>query len=275
METIKLFVGSGEASVIERKVLIYSVMKHTKRPIDIFVFNGTHNSIEKNNEPPVLCPMPLHIKYRNVTEFSNYRWYIPQLCNFEGKAIFADSDMICLSDVGDFFDQNMGENAMLAKPNAYKLGDANETRWGMSLTLFDCSKCHFDVENFFSEIDNNLYTLTDLHQMTPQFMKYHTYKIGNIAKGWNEFDYYDEHTKLIHYTNLYTQPWKDKGHKFGDLWFTYLNEAMESGFITKEDIDKAIIRSYARKDLLKGNDYKSRIGKKNAIKQLIKEFLPR
>ena len=46
--TVKVFIGSGEASLLERKVAIYSLQKHTKRNLDIYVFNGTHNAFELN-----------------------------------------------------------------------------------------------------------------------------------------------------------------------------------------------------------------------------------
>jgi len=38
---VKVFIGSGEASLIERKVAIYSLRKNTKRNLDIYVCNGT------------------------------------------------------------------------------------------------------------------------------------------------------------------------------------------------------------------------------------------
>src|SRR5690348_15336892 len=102
-EMVRIFIGSGEASALERKTLIYSLRKNSKRPLDIYVFNGTHNSIERNDEPPRLAPMSLRIKYQNFTEFSLYRWLIPQLCDFQGRAIFLDSDTICLGDIGELF----------------------------------------------------------------------------------------------------------------------------------------------------------------------------
>jgi hypothetical protein len=41
-QPVKIFIGSGEQSLLERKVLIYSLHKHTRRELDISVFNGTH-----------------------------------------------------------------------------------------------------------------------------------------------------------------------------------------------------------------------------------------
>src|SRR4029079_17992746 len=86
-ENIKIFIGSGEASLVERKTLIYSLHKHTKRKLDIYVFNGTHNALEHNQDEPVLAPLPLKLKYLNgSTEFSLYRYLIPQICQYRGKA---------------------------------------------------------------------------------------------------------------------------------------------------------------------------------------------
>jgi hypothetical protein len=50
---VRVFIGSGEVSRIERKVLIHSMRKHSRRELDIYVFNGTHNTIERNDDPPV------------------------------------------------------------------------------------------------------------------------------------------------------------------------------------------------------------------------------
>lgn len=244
--TVRVFIGSGEASLLERKTLIHSLKKHSKRKLEIYVFNGTHNSIEREGQTPVLANMSLNVKYRNYTEFSNYRWLIPEICKHQGRAIFLDSDMVCLSDIGDFFDAPMNGCDMLAKSEAYK-GNA---AWGMSAVLFDCSKCRFDLESIFAEVDRGLFTNTDFHQMSPKFLVAHPFKIGPIDPNWNSFDHFDSDTKLIHYTNLRTQPWKFPGHKHEALWFKYFNEARTTGVISSQDIDKTLSRAYARQDIL-------------------------
>jgi hypothetical protein len=112
---VKIFIGSGEQSLLERKVLIYSLHKHSQRQLDISVFNGTHNAVETDGQAPAPAPLPLHLKYRNQTEFSLYRYLIPELCSYQGRAIYLDSDMICLTDIGTLFDSVMGECDFVAK----------------------------------------------------------------------------------------------------------------------------------------------------------------
>jgi lipopolysaccharide biosynthesis glycosyltransferase len=250
-ERIKVFIGSGEASLLERKVAIYSLRKHTKRDLDIYVFNGTHNAIELNDREPFLAPLSLKLKYQNITEFSLYRYLIPEICNYQGKAIYIDSDIICLTDIARLFDTHLNDCDFLAKGDAYN--NRGEKLWALSVMLIDCQKCRFDLETFYREIAMGLYTDRDLACMSSAFLSHHPYKIGNLDPNWNVFDRADRDTNLIHYTNLYTQPWKYPNHRYGELWFDYFRSAIDSGFVTPKDIQLSKIRSYVRPNIMEGN----------------------
>ncbi len=245
---IRVFIGSGEASRIERNTAIYSLRKNSKRDLDIYVFNGTHNSIQLNDGEPFLAPMSLRVKYQNITEFSLYRFLIPELCNYQGRAIYIDSDTICLTDIGELFDTPMDDADFLARRDY-----PDEKLWGLSVMLIDCQKCRFDLEKVVDEIDAGTYSITDFSRMSSRFLAYYPYNIGQLDPAWNMFDERDSRTKLIHYTNLYMQPWKYPNHPHGELWFSYFNEALAEGYVTAEDIHLSMIRSYIRRDLLDGN----------------------
>lgn len=247
----RVFIGSGEASLLERKTLIYSIRKNSRPDVEIYVFNGTHNAVEPvGRGEPYLAPMSLKVKYRNVTEFSNYRYLIPQLCGHEGRAVYLDSDMIAFGDVAELCETPMGDADFLAKAEAY----AGTGRWGLSVMLFDCARCRFDLDLIFDEIDAGKYTLEDFQHMSPKFLSLHPYEIGELDPNWNMFDRHDERTRLIHYTDLYSQPWKFPGHPYGDVWFRYFEEARKAGAVTDRDLHLTSLRNYARQDILKGND---------------------
>jgi lipopolysaccharide biosynthesis glycosyltransferase len=274
-ERVRVFIGSGEASLLERKVAIYSLRKHTKRDLDIYVFNGTHNAIELNDGEPFAAPLSLKLKYQNITEFSLYRYLIPQICNYQGKAIYIDSDIICLTDIGELFDTPLKGCQFLAKKDAYS--HIGKELWALSVMLIDCEKCQFKLETYYKEIAQGLYGEKDFACMSPSFLTHHPYKIGKLNPHWNVLDYVDKDTKLIHYTNLHTQPWKHPHHPYGKLWFTYFQEAIAAGYVTQKDIDLSLVRSYIRRDIMKGNspsllrlDYIKRyIG---AIKKTLRKF---
>ncbi|KAM3101358.1 glycosyltransferase [Phormidesmis sp. 146-12] len=265
---IRVFIGSGEASLLERKVLIYSLRKHVQQPLDIYVLNGTHNAVELNDQEPFLAPMSLRVKYRNATEFSLYRYLIPQLCNFQGKAIYLDSDMICLRDIQELFDTPLNGCDFLAKKESYSHLEAG--LWGLSVMLIDCDRCRFDLETIVDELDQNLYAYSDFSCMSPKFLAHHPYRVGELDAQWNVFDYWDDHTKLIHYTNLLTQPWKHPNHPYGDLWFQYLNEAMAAGIATERDIELSLVRSYVRQTIREGNAPKQSL--KSTIKPVLRQL---
>lgn len=248
----RIFIGSGEASLIERKTLIHSLQKHATRPLDIYVFNGTHNTIEHGDEPPRLAPLPLKIKYLNVTEFSNYRFVIPLVCEFQGRAIYMDSDIICLRDPCELFDTPMGEHDLLARADAYG-GD----RWAGSVMLLDCARARFDVERYFADVERGEYTSEDLHQLRPAFLRVHPLKVGRLDPSWNDLDHLDSNTKLLHYTHLLTQPWKFPGHPHAAIWFEHFEEARAAGHITATDVDLSLTRAYVRRDLLGAGEARS------------------
>lgn len=246
-DPVRVFIGSGEASRIERKTLISTLRKHCSRELDIWVFNGTHNAIERNAEPPVLAPLPLHLKYRNYTEFSLYRFLIPQLCGHAGRAIWLDSDIISLGDIAPLFDRDMQGADLLAKP------DYGEQRWATSVVLFNCETCRFDLEEIFREIDAGLYSYADFTQLAPAYLRHHPLTVAALEESWNSFDHYDASTTLLHYTDLNRQPWKSPGHPAGELWYRCFRTAIANGEVTEDDINISIARAYVRATIREGN----------------------
>jgi len=176
--------------------------------------------------------------------------------------------MVCLHDIGDLLDLEMKGFDMMAKAEAHK--ERGDQFWGMSAVLFNCASSKFDINLFADEIEKNEYGFKDLHMITPKFLEKHPYRLGEIDPNWNSFDYYDDNTKLIHYTDLFTQPWKYAHHKYGDIWFEYFEEARNAGLITQKDIERSISRSYMRPDIFRGNS--PPYGVKNALTLFLAEL---
>lgn len=245
-EPIVIFIGSGEASIVECKVLIYSLHKHTKRPLDIRVFNGTHGSLEHSGGTETVS-LPLHIRYcMGWTEFGLYRFMVPQACGHSGKAIYLDSDIVCLSDIGELFDRPFGEADFLAAPDPKVTG---QPRWRTSVMLMDCARARFDLPAIFEAIAERQFNQGDFMQMSPRFLAWHHYRIDALEPVWNDLDHLDVHTRLIHFTDMFRQPWKHHGHPHAGLWFQYFREAVAGGWLSEEDIALSIRRNYVRSAL--------------------------
>ena len=113
METIHIWVGTDEwqrAAGAER-VLEHSIRKHASRPVEIHWMrggdagwevskNGDNGSWRINMEPGNAW------KVRGAwgTTFSCFRFTIPEMMGFVGKAIYFDADMLVRDDVAKLID---------------------------------------------------------------------------------------------------------------------------------------------------------------------------
>lgn len=250
---VRVFIGSGDASVLERKTLVHSIKRNTSRDLEIWHYNGTSNTIENEVGEQRPCPKKpsLASHHRYATEFSLFRFYIPQLCNFQGKALYLDSDMIVLSDIGELYDISLNGFDFAACPDAYPSIAPN--RWALSTMLIDCSVCRFDLDTIFSYIQQRQFSYAEFSQMGQRARNSLSYRIKEIPKVWNHFDKMEKDTKLVHYTDLDRQPWKYRYHPCGEAWFEFFREAIQMGSITEQEIETAIQKKFVRADIMRGN----------------------
>jgi hypothetical protein len=122
--TIKLFVGAsanGEDAE-SLSVLEYSIRKNTKENVDI-------TWMRTNHDPD--SPWGGWDMKTWATPFSGFRWAIPEVCNFEGQAIYCDSDFIFLSDLSDLWNQPF-------KPGVAVMAKGGEDSWRYCCAKWNC-----------------------------------------------------------------------------------------------------------------------------------------
>jgi hypothetical protein len=162
------------------------------------------------------------------TGFTPFRWIIPELCSFKGRAIYLDVDMLVLDDIRELWETPIPKDKVLVSlPGNY------------SVIVFDC-------ERFKSRIDVKGIAEWKKRSCNPSFKGlYNEYVtqletqnlVEPLIQGWNSLDHCDHTTKLIHYTNKKTQPWcpypeRHKYTRHADkaceaLWFKMYDKAME------------------------------------------------
>ena len=166
-----------------------------------------------------------------VTEFTYTRFLVPYLNNYQGWALFCDSDFLWTCDINEVFEKYVNDKyAVCCVKHDYtnchaktKMdGRAQEyyprKNWS-SLMLYNCS--HPSVKKLTLE---NVSTQSPawLHRM--QWAK--DEEIGEIDKSYNYLvDYYhDNNIKALHYTD--GGPWHPgyENVEHGDKWLEYLSE---------------------------------------------------
>jgi hypothetical protein len=74
---------------------------------------------------------------------------------------------------------------------------------------------------------------------------------ATLPASWNRCDHFEEgDTSLLCYATPGLQPWISRAHPFGHLWVATLIEAVETGFVTLDQIRSDVRQGHVRPSLL-------------------------
>jgi len=188
MEPVRIFIGTsanGEDKLAEM-AYEYSIRNNTDRDVEIVWMRQTRDKSsfwEGFNTS------------KWATPFSGFRWGIPEYCNYEGKAIYTDADMLNFRDMGELFDLPMNDKWILARKG-------KRFNREFCVMLIDCSK----FKNFTKYSRDNAsyhgYTYSHFARGSGRSL------VGDLDPRWNSLDGDPEPFYQLHYTNMRTQPWK-------------------------------------------------------------------
>ena len=129
-----------------------------------------------------------------ATPFSVFRWAIPHVCNWTGKAIYQDVDQIWRDDIANLWNQ--------AVPNGKAILSKSDNH--SCVMLMDCEKLKDRVMNFEKmRRMHGGYSLIR-KSLAPYMARF----VGNwnCLDGENYSTLFDADIKVIHFTKVETQP---------------------------------------------------------------------
>ena len=105
---IRIFLGYDHREVVAYHVACHSIHVRSSQPVEIAPvmlsqLEGTFTR-ERNN--------------LQSTDFSFSRFLVPYLCGYEGWALFADSDIICLDDIANLWAMRDDKYAVMCVQHA-------------------------------------------------------------------------------------------------------------------------------------------------------------
>jgi hypothetical protein len=134
-----------------------------------------------------------------ATPFSCFRWAIPAYCNFEGRAIYMDSDVIVMSDIAGLWTQPMDAGKVaLAKGGG---------SWRYCVSLWDCAA----AKGHMLPLDK-LRSDPNAHRGMVSYFANRPNLTQAFSGDWNCLDgeghrnLKDGRIGAIHYTDMGTQP---------------------------------------------------------------------
>lgn len=185
---IRIFAGAdcNNCDLESQAVLEYTVRQYASEPVEI-----TWMQIAKTG------PWSGWQTASAITPFTHFRWSIPSVCNYEGRAIYCDSDFIFRADVAELWHQPM--SGMI-------LGKNPGEKFKPCLMLFDCAKAKGHIPPV-----EHLRRLPDANGSMLQYVRSHLELLGKFEGDWNCIDLkgysdlHDPRIKAIHYSRIETQ----------------------------------------------------------------------
>ena len=206
----------------------------------------------------------------DLQSFTPLRFYPPQAMGYEGVAVVTDPDVFAVGDVGELFERDMQGKAILGVERA---GDKRRPFYiATSVMLLDCSKLkHWDFDKDLDGLFGHEFDYFDWMHLGREDPA----TIGHLEPEWNDFDQLTARTKLLHTTKRRTQPWKtglpvdysikvrSPGQALGRLWpwyrrhpdrnqealvFSLLAELVDSGEVSKDELDREMEANHIRHD---------------------------
>ncbi|MFG0826859.1 glycosyltransferase [Pseudomonas sp. CJQ_7] len=229
---VRVFVAATPAEWLPMKVLEFSIREHTDLPVELSAIYTHSRTI----------PTPKDPANRARTPFSFQRFLIPELCNFQGKAIYLDADMQVFQNIDSLW------NSPFNGSDLQTVGSATGLRRSQfSVVLLDCAQLNWKIEDIVGKLDSGT-----LNYQTLMFdMKVAKSISYSIPEKWNSLEHFEQdHTCLLHYTDMNTQPWISLNNPNGHLWVACLKRALEQGFITQDQLRHEIAQGHVRPSLI-------------------------
>ena len=231
-EPILIGVGSTEAQMLAVDVLSYTLRKHTQRELEVVPLNRCGIPIPSPRDP------------RNIsrTPFSFQRFLLPELGKFKRRTIYLDSDMIVFKDVGALFDTEMEEFDILA----CQATPGRKERIVYSVLLISAD-CPWKIDDIVRKLDSGEFSYEDLM---------FKFKVPGrvdvrLPYHWNSCEHYEPgETALLHYTDMWLQPWLVTKNPLASLWVSELLGAIQAGVVTTGAVADGVKKRWVRPSLL-------------------------
>lgn len=239
MSKLKVFVGYDVAEKPAYDVLKYSIEKHTSA--DIAVIPLYHKELRRQgyfqrpwltgamdgNRTDLIDQRPFS------TEFSHTRFLVPELCKFNGWALFMDCDMLVRCDIRDIFEQIDERYAAMCVKHRQEVKKSEKMdgspqssyyrkNWS-SLVLWNCAHA---ANRILTKECVNTSTGGWLHA----FSWLDDHQIGALPEDFNWIEGSSKahvHPRVIHYTA--GGPWHTnyKDVMYADEWWKYYTSLSE------------------------------------------------
>lgn len=241
--TIRIAIGSEPMQRVPAQVLKHSIRSRTAEPVEFFESwtpeGGWH---------------PLTEKYERLggTSFSMWRWVVPELFEYAGRAIYLDSDQVVLADIAELWNalpEGKWIAGVIGAEGHFHGKTPDPTALETSVMVMDCARCDWNLAKLARRVvDGTLLAHVSRTLPTARIAKsdYAALMQGtwipielvqSLARGWNHFNVHvPGQTRLLHWSHVRSQPYRCPGHETAPIFERELRAAIRAGAVKQEDV---------------------------------------
>ena len=187
MDPIRLFVGvsANNEDLEAQAVLEYTARKHCTVPLEITWMRQAASG-----------PWSGWACSTGRTPFTHFRWSVPAVCDYQGKAIYTDVDFFFLADLAELWRQDIPGVGLVRNATG---------KLSTSCILFDCAHAKNHVLGL-----EQLRGLKDAHGTMLNYFRAHLGLLAATDGNWDCPDLKgyaldDPLVKAVHFTRIETQ----------------------------------------------------------------------
>lgn len=180
---IRLFVGTSanNEDLEAQAVLEYSARKHCSMPLEITWMRQAKKGPWSGWRS---CSA-------GRTPFTSFRWSIPAVCGYEGRAIYTDVDFFFVDDLAKLWAQDIPKVGLVRNATG---------KLSTSCILFDCAKAKGHVPAL-----DTLKKYPDAHSTVLSYFRQNLGLLTPFVGNWDSADSLRADTCAVHYTRIETQ----------------------------------------------------------------------
>jgi hypothetical protein len=240
-ETMRVFIGVDESQLLAASVLEHSIRQHASGPVEVTPMLD------------VQAPVPRDKRNRQRTAFSFSRFVIPSMCGYQGRALYVDADMQVFDDIAELWRIPFDGAKVLCTnqpepPEKWRGSSHFHAGRQMSVMMLDCAALDWKIDEIVAGLDEGRYTYEQL--MFDMCVLPEDEVRDGLPPEWNHLENYEEGvTKLLHYTVVPTQPWKNDENPLRHIWEDGFARAWREGAVDPGLLDRQIRRKHVKKSL--------------------------
>lgn len=226
-DVIHISIGSEPSQEIAAAVLRSSILRRTSRPV---AFSTSWDPSQGWH--PAMQEVP---RLKRGTGFNTWRWLVPRLYANRGRAIYLDADQVVLADIGELWDQLQPGKIFACVTDAVGIFGKKIPEPGAvqtSVMVMDCESCDWNPGALFDQVLKDQMPYKDL--MQARFLE--RGRIQSIDPAWNHFGIHRPDTKLLHWSHVASQPYRNAKHETAGIFKQELHASIRAGHVTRGDV---------------------------------------